>query len=87
MRKTKRRAQPGAKKGDASANVMPNHIKEMRLLKGYSRQVDLAEVVGVSTATVCYWETGLYCPTPHMMKRLVQVLGCTLEELFDWEAK
>ena len=87
MRKKQRRARPGAKKGGASANVMPNNIKALRLGKGFPRQEDLADAVGVSSASICYWETGLYCPTPPMMKKLAAVLGCTINDLFDWEAK
>lgn len=54
--------------------------KEMNL-----RQSDLAEMLGVSHATVGFWETGKAHPRASMLPKLAKVLNCTIDELLTEE--
>ena len=49
------------------------------------RQSDLAEMLGVSHATVGFWETGHAHPRASMLPKLAKVLGCTIDELLTEE--
>lgn len=81
----KNRAPYGSQRKAPSMNVLPNHIKEVRIAKGYRTQKEFAEALGVSEATVSYWEGQLFFPTTQNIRKLCGVLNCKLEDLFDWE--
>ncbi|MDD3662746.1 MAG: helix-turn-helix transcriptional regulator [Candidatus Pacebacteria bacterium] len=86
MQEKQTRAQYGSVKKSPSQNVLPNHIKELRIANGYLTQKQFAVAMGVSEATICYWETGSFFPTTQNIRKLCSTLNCTVDELFDWDA-
>lgn len=58
----------------------PTLLRGARSAGGYSR-ADLAELAGVSAATVKAWETGRRTPAPPAMARLARALGLAPEDL------
>lgn len=57
-------------------------IKEKRLNLELSQFV-LAQMLEVDRTTVGKWETGDSVPKPETAMKLCQILGCTLEELYE----
>ena len=57
-------------------------IKERRLALGM-KQVELAERVGVTQASISYWETDRSDPKCSILPKLAEIFGCTIDELFD----
>lgn len=57
-------------------------LEEIRKSKGYT-QAALAEALGVDQSTVCLWEKGKTCPRAEIAYRLAELLGCTLDEVFQ----
>ena len=56
-------------------------LKNIREKKGIS-QTQLAAALGVSQGTVSAWETGRWEPSIGMIRRITQILGVTVDELF-----
>ena len=56
------------------------YIQHYRELRGIT-QVVLAEKLGVSQGAVSNWENGDRKPDVFMMKRIAEILGCTVDEL------
>lgn len=57
-------------------------IKVLREEKGLT-QTYLAEKLGVAQASVCQWELGITRPGVDKLPKLAQLLGCTIDELYD----
>lgn len=56
------------------------YIQHYRELRGIT-QVVLAEKLGVSQGAISNWENGDRKPDVFMMKRIAEILGCTVDEL------
>lgn len=67
--------------------TIATNIKRLRKAANIT-QVELAEKIGLSgSGAVSQWETGLVTPTPDNLKRIAELLGVTVNELFyDKEA-
>ncbi|UFH56030.1 helix-turn-helix transcriptional regulator [Spirosoma sp. KNUC1025] len=63
---------------------MKNRLKVERAERNFS-QSDLAERIGVSRQTINSIETGRYVPSTVLALKLAEVLGRTVEELFQLE--
>lgn len=59
-----------------------NQIGSMRKAKKMS-QMMLAEQMHTDRSTISKWETGAAMPTSARLPLLAEVLGCTIDELFD----
>lgn len=57
-----------------------NRIADMRKIRGLS-QAKLAKMLGVAQNTVSNWENGAREPDNENLKKLAQVLGCTVDYL------
>ena len=57
-------------------------IKEKRKSKGLT-QIELGELMGVNRSTVAMWESGEALPRADKLPFLAEVLGCSIDELFD----
>jgi len=62
-----------------------NKLKLFRLKAGDLTQDQLAEKVGTTRQTILSIEKGRYAPSVGLALRLSQVLGVTVEELFELE--
>jgi transcriptional regulator with XRE-family HTH domain len=56
-------------------------IKRLRSVKGLT-QVQLGELVGISPKMIHFIEKGFRNPTANVLKRIADVLGVKLDELF-----
>lgn len=57
-----------------------NRIAEMRKIRGLS-QAKLAKLLGVAQNTVSNWENGTREPDNETLKKISQLLGCTVDYL------
>ncbi len=57
-------------------------IKEFREHRELSQR-DLANYLGVDQSAVAKWETGVSLPSADKLPKLAQLLGCTIDELYD----
>lgn len=57
-------------------------IKKERLKRGMSYQA-FAELIGVSTLTVYYWESGKFNPSYDSVDKLTEATGKTREYYYD----
>jgi len=48
-------------------------------------QRQLADLMGVGQTAVCNWETGANLPASDQLRKLADVLGCTIDALFGRE--
>ncbi|MBT3254632.1 MAG: helix-turn-helix transcriptional regulator [Candidatus Marinimicrobia bacterium] len=62
---------------------MRNNLKLCRLKTGDLTQEQLAEKVGTTRQTILSIEKGRYAPSVGLALRLSQVLGATVEEMFE----
>lgn len=46
-------------------------------------QAQMADALNVNRATVAMWETGKSNPRAEMLPAIAQLLGCTIDELYD----
>ena len=60
------------------------NIKEMRKVKGVT-QIQLAEFLKVSKATVAYWETNRHQPDLETIKKIAKYFDVTVDSLIDNE--
>lgn len=58
-------------------------ITELRLARGYRRQVDFAEALGVHESTVQRWEAAKTMPSSWDVRNLSRVLGVGASILLD----
>ncbi len=61
---------------------MSFNIKAMRKAAGLT-QMDLAEKIGVGQPTIAMWENGVAMPTSSRLPHIAEVLGCSIDDLFD----
>ena len=66
----------------AKNRVLINHVRERRR-NIYLSQAALANLVGVSTNTICSIENGHFNPTARLALRLCEELHCKFEDLFE----
>lgn len=59
-------------------------IKALREQNNYT-QIRLAEVLGVTQGAVAMWETGKAVPHPKKLKKIAELFGCSIEDLFETE--
>lgn len=57
-------------------------IKEFRLKAGKTQE-ELAKAIGVTQGAVAQWENGITNPKISSLKAIAEVLGCTLDDLFN----
>lgn len=57
-------------------------IHDMRRKAGLS-QKELASSCGVSQAIISQWEKEIALPRTRQLPQLAEVLGCTIDELFE----
>jgi len=62
-----------------------NNLKLCRLKAGDLTQAQLAEKVGTTRQTILSIEKGRYAPSVGLALRLSQILGATVEEMFELE--
>ena len=55
-------------------------IRAYRIKVGYS-QAELANLIGVSDAAVCMWETGKTAPRAALLPKLAALMNCTVDDL------
>ena len=61
-----------------------NGIKVQRKKAGLT-QIQLAEAIGVTQANVSIWENGKSLPTADKLKKISEILNCSIEDLFKKE--
>lgn len=57
-------------------------IKEKRKKINMS-QKELADKVGVDRTSIAKWESGAAIPAALKLPKIAEVLGCSIDELFD----
>ena len=57
-------------------------IKELRQQKGFT-QIQFSAMMGVQHNTVSQWETGCRNPSSSILPHLADILGCTIDELYE----
>lgn len=62
-------------------------LQELRKLRGFSKQADLAAAIRVSHHTVNKWEMGRSFPRPPELWRLCHMLGTTADYLLFGETR
>lgn len=60
-------------------------IKELRQQKGFT-QVQFSAMMGVQQNTVSQWETGCRNPSSSILPLLADMLGCTIDELYEHDS-
>lgn len=61
---------------------MVMRIREMRRAAGIKQQ-ELADAMGLAQNCVSQWETEVALPRTRQLPQLAEVLGCTIDELFE----
>lgn len=61
-----------------------NGIEVQRKKAGLT-QIQLAEAIGVTQANVSIWENGKSLPTADKLKKISEILNCSIEDLFKKE--
>ncbi len=64
---------------------MKNNLRRYRFEAGDMTQQELAERVGVTRQTILSIEKGKFKPSVELALRLAQVLGVSVEQLFELE--
>lgn len=59
-----------------------NRIRQARLAKGWT-QDEFARELGVGVRNVSRWELGQAVPRAKALRRIAEVLGCSVEDLLD----
>lgn len=59
-----------------------NAIKKYRLISGFT-QAELAEKLEINQSAVALWETGKCAPRSNKLKKIAQVLNCTVMDLLQ----
>ena len=60
-------------------------IKKFRIAKGMTQE-ELAAIMGTSQGAVGMWETGARMPRADKLPKLAEVLGCSIDDLFNTES-
>jgi putative transcriptional regulator len=61
-----------------------NRVKEYRTRRNWTQR-DLAEAAGVSRQSIISIERGRYVPSLPLALKLSAILGCTTDELFEFQ--
>lgn len=61
-------------------NVIGKNIKEKRIEQGLSQQT-LAQLIGVTHASISYWENGINIPNVLDVWKIADVLNISIDEL------
>lgn len=64
--------------------ALGQRIKELRRRKGISQE-KLAELVGLEPPSICYIETGRNYPTLQNLEKIVDALGVTYSNVFNFD--
>lgn len=59
-------------------------IYQKRVAAGITQE-ELATKLGVDRSTVTKWETGQSLPRTHLLPKLAELFGCTVDELLGIE--
>lgn len=65
-----------------SKGVVNISIKTLRRKKGLS-QKELAELLGLNQSAVAQWETGKTAPNFRRLKKLTEILECSVDDLLE----
>ena len=57
------------------------HLKQLRERSGISKK-EAIERLGIGKSTLDAYEYGLRCPSPKVAYRMVQVYGCTFDDIY-----
>jgi transcriptional regulator with XRE-family HTH domain len=57
-------------------------LGELRRLKGVS-QAEMAKALHVNQTAISQWERNVYYPSCDKLPEIAQLLGCTIDELFE----
>lgn len=60
-----------------------NTMKKLRLRGAIPTQREVAKALGIKSAAVSKWETGVSKPRTSMLPRIAKLYGCTVEELLE----
>ena len=63
------------------ASIVGSNIAFLRRCKGWS-QKDFAEKLGIGADSVSRFENGVVAPRFERLKRIAEILGCNLSDLF-----
>ena len=58
------------------------YLKVARIKSNYSQET-LANKIGVTRETICSWETGKTSPNVPQLKKLSEILNCTVNDLIE----
>ena len=58
-----------------------NNLRRLRLALDVT-QKELAEMSGVNSVSISYYENGKYIPNSKNALKIAKALGCTLDDLF-----
>lgn len=64
------------------SSIIGKRIRHFRKLK-QMKQVDLAELVGKTKATIINWELGHFNIMAKDIPKTAEVLGCTINDLYQ----
>lgn len=68
-----------------SKSEFGNRLRKRRIAAGFLRQQDLADAVGVTTASISYYESGTRMPDAESLAKITQSLDCTADYLTQRE--
>ena len=68
--------------GRQGGETMSTTIKKYRLKKGLTQEM-LANLLNVSKSTIGMWETGARKPDIIKLKKLAEILGCSVDSLLS----
>lgn len=63
--------------------LIPNFIKEWRLLRGYSSQMKLAKDAGLPSQTISRLEAHTLAWTLYSLRKIAKVLDCSVGDLIE----
>ena len=58
------------------------NLQNVRISRGFT-QSELAEKLGVRSSTISQYEKGKRSPNINILKKLAEVLSCTVDDLLD----
>ena len=56
-------------------------LRKLRAERGLTQE-QFGELVGVTRAAVCLWESGKRWPSSEDLPRIAKTLGCSIDDLF-----
>ena len=61
-------------------------LKNLRMSANMT-QLHMAQALNVCRSTVAMWESGKAMPRSDLLPKIAELLGCTIDELFENERK